>query len=319
MGLKLLIAFMSATVPQGLVFDAAHVDLGPIRAAGTVEHAFRFKVVGDSPAVIDDIRASCGCLKPHVAQRHYRPGQAGEIVMAIHAASQPAGRKRFVLTLEVRDPEPRSVKLTAEADIDSDITINPSNLILYVSGSGPIQQRISIRDRRPKPLEIRHVRTSDRRIRGQVVAGPSRAGDENVSLVDLRIAGDFPVGESIEVAELRTSDRETPIIEIPIRVVRRPRIYPVPDAVSVDRAILRNRPVIRQIYLRDQQGFPIRIRQASCAANGIECAWPAESDRFPRVRLTLHPTELAVPLETHIQVQLTEPNETELRIPLRID
>lgn len=315
----LAMAIAACSQLGALEFDSTRVDLGHQKAAGTIEHAFPFRVIGAEPAFIEVVRASCGCLKPSLERSMYRPGETGVVSMAIHSASQAAGPKQFQITLRIRDPQTRIVQLVADADFDADISVQPSNLIVYVGSGAPIQQRITIRDRRTNPLVIREVVASNDRIQVRLSAQPVEHAASNVRHVDLEISGDFPEGESFEFAELRLQDRETPTVQIPIKIVRRPPIYAVPEFIAIDRTVLRDKPLVRQLHLRSQHGDPIRIRTASCEAVGIGCTWSESSDRLVRLRLTMDPTTMRLPIRTELVVLVSEPIAATVRIPVRIE
>ncbi|MDR1585204.1 MAG: DUF1573 domain-containing protein [Prevotellaceae bacterium] len=95
--MKKILIFLTFILVPVLSFSQAVIqfenkvhDFGTINEAdGKVRHEFTFKNVGNSPLVINNVRASCGCTAPTWTKTPVEPGRTGSII----AVYNPAGRK----------------------------------------------------------------------------------------------------------------------------------------------------------------------------------------------------------------------------------
>jgi hypothetical protein len=295
-----------------LAFEFASVDRGVVKAAGTVEVAFPFTARG--PVEILDARPSCGCLRTQLAKRKYAAGERGAIPLRIHVASQAEGKKRFVLTLLVRDPTERTVTLSAEMTLQSDVKVTPSNLIVHLPDGETARQRIELRDRRPRPLQMLSVATS----RPEIVARlRNPEADGHVHYIDVNIANTMPVGKHEAKVEIRALNAESPAfpetvtIEVPIVVVR-PGPYALsPEYLRLRRADLKDGPVTRTFVLldRDAQGRTVRFESAD---PHVAAMVKRESPLAVRVRVTVKPDAATT------VAKLTADGRTVAEIPIEI-
>jgi len=69
-------------------FSEMEHDFGKIEQGQAVEHVFKFKNTGDSPLVVSDARASCGCTIPEWTKDPVQPGQEGKINVKYNSAGK---------------------------------------------------------------------------------------------------------------------------------------------------------------------------------------------------------------------------------------
>jgi hypothetical protein len=77
--LLLLVTMASAAAAQALQWEQPTVAIEAIEGGGKVAGAFRFTNTGNQIVRIRSVPASCGCVVAKPAQRHYAPGESGEI------------------------------------------------------------------------------------------------------------------------------------------------------------------------------------------------------------------------------------------------
>lgn len=300
----------------GLIFDNPRMDLGRMEAAGNIEHDFRFHVVGDAPVEILDVRPSCGCLHPSLAKRVYAPGESGVLRFGVHAISQQNGRRRYQVTLNVRQGILRdAIPVVLEMDLQKPIEIQPSNLMVYVQGGRPIHQTLRIVA--PPTIRIVQVRTSSERVGADRVV-ESRE-DPNVRQVTLTIEGEFPPGRTEEWVTLRTAGAKEETLVVPVTVVHPTRVRVVPDKLTTNRAILGDRPARWQVLLADSKSEPMRIEAASCVDPRVRIDWPKDRTARCRLIVELAPLPSETPFETEILLKVAEPVAAALSIPVRVD
>jgi hypothetical protein len=284
--------FFSATAVRAeIVFEKPRIDLGVVKAAGAVEHRFAFKVTGDFPAVIADIRASCGCVRSPLAKKVFRPGETGVVPLVVHVASQAEGKKRFELTLTVRDPVERIVTLSAEADIQSDVRIEPSNLVVQLHDGQTSTHRFTIRDRRPRPLQINSAVVSNSAMTATLLPVGK---DKHERIVEVSIGSGLAAGRYHERLEIRAATTENPafpeniVLEIPINVLRPSTYTLLPERVRVKRSDLAEGRVSRTVTMIDRSGSSPEVR-LDVGDPKIETTVRRESLGLVKLKVSVHP------------------------------
>ena len=274
-----------------IVFEKPRFDFGVVKAAGAVEHRFAFKVTGQYPVVISDVRASCGCVRSALSKKVFRPGETGVVPLVVHVASQAEGKKRFELTLTVRDPNERIVTLTAEADIQSDVRIEPSNLVVQLHDGQSSTHRFTIRDRRPRPLQINDVATSNPAMKATLLAVGK---DAHERVVEVTIPAGLAAGRYNERLEIRAETTENPafpesvVLEIPINVLRPSTYTLLPERVRVRRSDLAEGKVSRTVTMIDRSGSSPEVR-LEVGDSKIEATVRRESLAIVKLKVSVHP------------------------------
>jgi len=289
---SLLVAILiSPALHAEIVFEKPRIDLGVVKAAGAVEHRFAFKVVGDQPAEIADIKPSCGCVQTLLPKRTFRPGETGVVPLVVHVTSQAEGKKRFELTLTVRDPIERVVTLTAEADLHSDVKVEPSNLVVQLHDGQTSTHRITIRDRRPRPLEISEA----------VVTNPAMAAkllpagrDAHERVVEVSIGAGLGAGRYNERLEIRAKTTENPVfpedvvLEVPINVLRPSTYTLLPDRLRIKRSDLAEGRISRNVAIIDRSGSSPDVRVETTDPK-VEATVRRESLGVVKLKVSVHP------------------------------
>ena len=281
----------ATAVHAQIAFDKPHAQLGVVKAVGAIEHRFPFVVKGAHAAEIVDIRPSCGCVRVSLPKTKFAPGEAGTIPLVIHVASQAEGKKRFELTLLVRDPVERTIVLAAEADLQSEVKVEPSNLVVQLHDGQTSTHRIVIRDRRPRPLKIIEAVVSNPNMKATLLPGSS---DKHERVVELTIGSGLKTGQYAERLEVRAMTTENPafpesiVLEIPV-VIRRPSTYTlIPDRVRIKRSDLLEGSVSRNVAIIDRSGSSPEIRLETGDAK-IAAVCRRESPATLKMKVTAQP------------------------------
>ena len=303
----------------GIRFASTQVDLGRIEGLGIIRQDFDFRVTGREEVEIVELRPSCGCLRPTLSKRIYRPGDSGRITLDIHAASAKPGPHRYQLGVTLRDPSERAVSLTVDLDLVSHVEVRPAALRISLGGSKPIRQTITITDDRPRPLDIIRLVASSTRIKPRLAPSATGASDPHVQLVELEIAADFPVGLCHERLLLVTDDPKYPSVEIPIEVERLPRMRVTPRSLRFSTNAIATDAVSRRLYVRDKNSQPVLISDVVAETSHLSFDWPKEPSRRAFVDVRLESSADATPATFDLRVRIAEPVLTELVIPIEID
>ncbi len=116
------------------MFDQYLVNLGEIHNSARAEAHFRFKNCGSFPVRITNVVPSCKCLAPRIEKRAYAPGEISDFTLGVLTTHQTPGPHEYLLTLEYEDPQPRVVTVTFKLIIRREVTLSPSQLIVYQNG-----------------------------------------------------------------------------------------------------------------------------------------------------------------------------------------
>jgi hypothetical protein len=68
--------------------DTATYNFGKVKAGQTPKHSFIIRNTGNSPLIINDIEASCGCLVISYTKAPIPPGKSGKIDVVLSTESK---------------------------------------------------------------------------------------------------------------------------------------------------------------------------------------------------------------------------------------
>lgn len=201
-----------------LVFDQYLVNLGEIHNSARAEAHFRFKNCGSFPVRITNVVPSCKCLAPRIEKRAYAPGEISDFVLGVLTTHQTPGPHEYLLTLEYQDPQPRVVTVTFKLIIRREVTLSPSQLLVYQNGLSETVQKVLLTDMRPKPFRVTSATCRSPLVKvelGKPVDDPE--GGRETTVV-IHVAAQVPTeGEDCSVI-LTTDDPHYPHIPVPLRI-----------------------------------------------------------------------------------------------------
>ena len=98
---------MAAMAQPKATFKEMVYDFGTIKESkGQVKHTFEFTNTGNTPLLVLDAVASCGCTRPSYTAKPVKPGKKGKIEVTF----SPAGRAgTFRKTIKVKNNSPEKV------------------------------------------------------------------------------------------------------------------------------------------------------------------------------------------------------------------
>lgn len=96
-------------------FEETNFDFGVIKQGDVVKHTFVFKNIGDHPAIIENVKPSCGCTKLSAPDAPIQPGETGEIEIQFDSAGK-LGKQHKNVTV-VYNGNPRFEQVFFEGDI----------------------------------------------------------------------------------------------------------------------------------------------------------------------------------------------------------
>jgi hypothetical protein len=319
----LLGIFLGLSVPggwaraaDGLIFDREFVALGRVEVAGDLIQEFPFKVAGEAPVQILDLKASCGCITPTLSKRVYGPGERDTLVFGIHAASQSEGKKRFQVSLSYRQTgDVVTVPIFVDVELYRPIAVEPSTLLVHVSGERPFRQSLTVRHQRGEPLGEIRASVSTPKMVARVL--PGVAGESSQRRVEVQLATDFPMGKTDERILLHIDGDKPVDIVVPVSVVRASRIKVLPEVLHAHAR--GGQAPSWQVLVSDARGEPIRIDRIEGPGSIVRVSYPKEATKACRLQVKIDPQASATKIDESITVHLAEPIATKLVLPVRVD
>jgi hypothetical protein len=201
-----------------LVFDQYLVNLGEIHNSARAEAHFRFKNCGSFPARITKVEPSCSCLAPRIEKRAYAPGEISDFALGVLTTHQTPGPHEYLLTLEYEDPQPRVVTVTFKLIIRREVTLSPSQLVIYQNGLSETEQKVVLTDMRPKPFRVTSATCRSKLVKVELGKPFDDPEGGRETTVVIRVAAQVPLGGEDCSVILATDDPHYPHIPVPLRI-----------------------------------------------------------------------------------------------------
>lgn len=113
----LCLAAAGAYADSSIALEEKSHDFGLIQEdKGPVSHQFTFTNNGDSPLVILDAKAECGCTRPTIPLQPIAPGKSASIKVTYLPAGRPG---EFIKSVKVttNDPKNKKIKLKISGSV----------------------------------------------------------------------------------------------------------------------------------------------------------------------------------------------------------
>jgi hypothetical protein len=123
-----LLAGLSAvpSLRADLTWQRKTVELNPDGKSSVLEARFPFANTGTTPVDIQQVQTSCGCTTVALAQRHFEPGQKGEIVARYAVGEQVGLQKKAILVSTAGNPV--ATALTLVVHIPELVRLQPASV-----------------------------------------------------------------------------------------------------------------------------------------------------------------------------------------------
>lgn len=101
--------------PTAIEFEDPEHDFGEISLGSSVEFSFKFKNTGESPLIIQSVKAACGCtVLKDWPKEAILPGESAEIPV-VFTAKYPGNQKKYVSIIANTRPSITKVYLIGKA------------------------------------------------------------------------------------------------------------------------------------------------------------------------------------------------------------
>lgn len=105
---------VAATNAPVMKFEKETHDFGKIKQGEKVTYAFKFTNNGQSPLIIKDAVATCGCTKPEWPKTPINPGATGEVKVTFDSAAKMGLQDKQITITANTNPAQNMVHLIGE-------------------------------------------------------------------------------------------------------------------------------------------------------------------------------------------------------------
>jgi len=320
--LVLIAVWLFAAVSAGslraeLVFSEPVAEVGEVRAGAPLVRQLAFVNRGPGQVEITGLRASCGCLKPHLEQHKYQSGEHGVIELEVNTLSQAPGPHEWQVhvTYKLADIT-NEVLLRLRARVITEVTVEPAALTFFADKA--LAHDILLTDLRPHPLSITEVRTSSPHLKSQVVDAYCDDAGHQVRKMRLVVASDYPEGRHDEILGIYTDDPSYRELKVPVTVIKqgRQRLVATPDEVRLEAP--RGQPIpSRIVLLRDRQDQQVEIESINADHPAIKCQWAKGPGVMSTVKVQIDYRQLtAETLQSAVHIHCSKPLPLTMTIPV---
>jgi hypothetical protein len=295
---------LAATTPAlaGLECPEPVVNAGEVRSGASLRHVFRIVNRGSETIEVLDVRSSCGCLSPKLDKRLIASGEEAILPVDVNTLRQGDGPHTWQIHIRyVEAGQPGDLAVVLAARIVSEIRIEPPALAV-VTDSGA-SHRLTLTDRRPRPLAVTGVESSSPHIRPRLVeAGTSKA------TIQVEITPDCPEGRQTAVVRIRTDDPTYRELDVPVTVEKRTphRVRPSPEMVELSGKFGEALPS-RIVLLSSGDETPVLIDHIETGHPAVECRWAQGPGARATLRLRIDVHQLtATMFESNVRVHLAD-------------
>ncbi|MBL8824194.1 MAG: DUF1573 domain-containing protein [Planctomycetia bacterium] len=295
-----------------LQFTPAYLDLGDIKTGQVFSHQIKVTNSSAEPISVQEIKASCGCVRPVLEPSTLSPGATGILKLEINSLSASEGPTTFGLKL--RFPENGQIKeqpFVITARVIQELIVTPTSITSY--GEKPRPQTITILDKRAKTFRpVKLERTSPYLDVSWIE--PIAKQPQPQYALQVNVREDIPTGRHDHEVIIYTDDAEYPVLRIPISVVKKAKSRYVvsPYLVSLSRSVAAS----RSVTVRDQHGQGVDIERYE-ASPGLIVNMTAQAAASVTLQIKLDASQ-EVPADAKVSLFLRGQTEP-LKILVNVD
>jgi hypothetical protein len=300
-----------------LQFRQPTVEVGDVKCGAPLAHDFAFRNAATQAIEIIDIQASCGCLKPKLEPRTFKPGEGGTLHIEVNTLTQSAGphawevRVRYRLGEEIREPV---LKLVGH--IIAEISVEPNSLTIHADRA--IAHELRLTDLRSHAMNITAVRSTSSNITARVAGEARDAKGHMVRTIRLEVADDLPEGRHEEMLDIYTDDAAYRDLKVPVTILKRPRQRLTATPTEVTLLAQPGQPLpSRIVLLRDSQNESVEIERITTSDPAIACTWARGPGVHATLRITVDHSRLkADGLRGSVEVHIRKPATETVTVPV---
>ncbi|MFT3879309.1 MAG: DUF1573 domain-containing protein [Gemmatales bacterium] len=294
------------TAEQGvqaqLSFDPPSIDLGDVKAGQIFSKQIKVTNTSSTPITVQEVKASCGCVRPVLEPSTLTPGATGILKLEINTLSSNAGPSTYGIKL--RYPESNQLKeqqFIITGRVIQEIIVTPTSITSY--GEKPRPQIITIHDKRSTPLRPVQLERTSPYLDVEWITPPVSDPQTQYAL-QVSVREDLPTGRHDHEVVIHTNDPAYPVLRVPISVVKKTkaRFVVSPYLVALSPAVCPN----RQITIRDQHGLGATVDRVE-ASPGLTVSVTNQAAASVTMLVALDKTSpKAAPFDAEVKVYLKD-------------
>lgn len=98
-------------------YENTSFDFGKVKEGEIVEHIFKFKNTGNSPVILAQVSASCGCTTPDYTKEPILPGKEGEVKVVFNSDGQVGNQQKIVTVISNAENKVTTVQIKGTVEI----------------------------------------------------------------------------------------------------------------------------------------------------------------------------------------------------------
>jgi hypothetical protein len=308
------------TVAQAqLRFDETAFNAGTVKTGAPLNHLFAFENVGATDLEITEAKASCGCSKPRLDRRVYRPGEKGSIALEVNTLSQAPGPRSWSLQLKYRQGDAVTEgTLQLGARLVREVMVQPSALVVFAEHAA--EHEIVVTDSRPEPLVIREARLSTPGVSAVASAMQRSADSIWEQRVKIVVKPDCPPGRYDDQLHVYTNDPQYSDLVVPVTLLNgsAERFSAAPQGLTFLGVAGKSLPS-RITLIRDSQNGKVVIKNAAGDDPAIQCRWASGPENLSTLKVQID-GKLFREGELHstVRVEISEPVSQVIAIPVHV-
>ena len=207
-----------------IFFEEPNCDFGKVYKNEDVEHFFMFENRGTTDLIIEDIKASCGCIISEATTPKVLPGMSGGIIVILKGVPDTGAISKNI-KIYSNDPDASVYSLNLSGEIIEDITINPRQISFgFIPKGKKITVEIDVKLRPGFKLEIKDLISSNHDISIMY----KKDDKENKYVVELTLKNTATVGVLTGNIQIVTNSERQNRLIIPVfgEVLGDIRLYP---------------------------------------------------------------------------------------------
>ncbi|HQR06888.1 MAG TPA: DUF1573 domain-containing protein [Gemmatales bacterium] len=297
-----LLLLAQQTLEAQLSFEPLSIDLGDVKAGQIFSQQIKVTNTSSTPITVQEVKASCGCIRPVLEPSTLVPGATGILKLDINTLSSNAGPSTYGIKL--RYPESNQLKeqqFIITGRVIQEIIVTPTGITSY--GEKPRPQTITILDKRTTPLRpIKLERTSP--YLDVEWVQPAVAEPQPQYAVQVSVREDLPGGHHDFEVVIHTNDSAYPVLRVPISVVKKTKARFVASPYLVN--LSPNVAASRQVTIRDQHGQGAVIERVE-ASPGLAISVTNQAAASVTLLVALDKTQpRAMPFDAEVKVYLKD-------------
>ncbi len=260
----LLLSWTTPTQAQDWVkqmFEEVSHDFGNVPRGAKAEYSFVLMNKYQETLHIAQVRSSCGCTIPRIANANLKTYEKGAIICEFNTRSF-IGPKSAVVTVVFTAPYHGEMQLMVKGDILSDIVTEPGE-IQFGELDQATEKATTVKVRytgKNRAWQITDVRSANHHLGVKLNRIEKRAGPIEYEM-QVRLKDSAPTGAFSDQIVLVTNDSEYNLVTIPVRGNVLPPLV-VPASVELG-TVKAGQPVRSRIVIKSNENFEV---------TNIECA-----------------------------------------------